>query len=203
MVFTVSGAFAQDPVHEAPATSLAIAVPSIEAGANPVEPRSVQFISREVVQPLPASPAERTQPGPLTASTLGELVASMPETGELSRDMRCLASAIYFESRGEPLLGQLAVGQVIVNRAASPEFPSSYCGVVYQPSQFSFIRGGAMPSIKTDSRAWRNAKAIAQIAHRDLWESPADDALFFHATSVKPRWQLTRVGQVNRHVFYR
>ena len=60
-------------------------------------------------------------------------------------------------------LGQLAVGRVIVARSRSGRFPNSYCGVVYQPSQFSFVRGGRMPSINMDSRHWRNAVAIALI----------------------------------------
>ena len=92
---------------------------------------------------------------------------------------------------------------MIVDRASSDRFPSSYCGVVYQPSQFSFVRGGSMPPIDTSSGAWRNARAIARIAHEDLWESPAKGALFFHAAWVKPGWRLKRVGRISSHVFYR
>jgi spore germination cell wall hydrolase CwlJ-like protein len=117
--------------------------------------------------------------------------------------MECLAGAIYFEARGEPLSGQLAVGRVIVDRTESRRFPTSYCGVVYQPAQFSFVRGGRMPPINQASRAWQEARAIAVIADRDLWESPAKGALFFHAAHVKPGWKLQRVAQINTHVFYR
>src|SRR3546814_1697830 len=67
-------------------------------------------------------------------------------------ELRCLAGAVYFESRGESLAGQLAVAHVIINRAESGRFPSSYCGVVHQRSQFSFVRGGKMPSIRESSR---------------------------------------------------
>jgi len=213
MVFTVSGAFAQDPVLGAENGHEAAGSPSVSQGiaqeiaGQDIVQGAIRFVSREVVQPLPVetAPAEYAadEPEGSPASTLHALVEAMPVSGELSRDMHCLAGAIYFEARGEPLLGQLAVGRVVIERASSDRFPSSYCGVVYQPSQFSFVRRGSMPAIDTASPAWRNAQAIAKIAHEDLWESPAKGALFFHATSVKPGWRLTRVGRVSSHVFYR
>ena len=123
----------------------------------------------------------------------------------MAQQMRCLAGAIYFESRGEPLEGQLAVGQVVVNRADSELFPDDYCGVVTQRSQFSFIRNGRIPEPNKSSAAWRQAKAIAQIVHQGLWDSRADDSLYFHATYVKPGWSRRKVARatINRHVFYR
>ena len=117
--------------------------------------------------------------------------------------MRCLAGAIYFEAKGESLPGQLAVGRVVVNRAKSGRFPDSYCGVVYQRSQFSFVRGRTMPAIRTNSQDWREAVAIARIADAGSWESPAEGALFFHATRVSPGWRLARVTRIDNHVFYR
>jgi N-acetylmuramoyl-L-alanine amidase len=95
------------------------------------------------------------------------------------------------------------VAHVVLNRAASGRFPSSICGVVYQRSQFSFIRGGRMPAIATGSQDWREAVAIAQIAKSGLWESPVGKALFFHATHVSPGWKLKRVATIENHVFYR
>jgi N-acetylmuramoyl-L-alanine amidase len=64
--------------------------------------------------------------------------------------------------------GQLAVGHVIANRAASGRFPSSYCGVVFQRSQFSFVRGHSMPPIPRSARQWKNAVAIAKIVDQKL-----------------------------------
>lgn len=183
----------------------AATMPAADTAQEPAD-SNVVFVSEPVVQPLdPEQVAadEAANAAPQQAESLRALVADLESSAELSRDMRCLAGAIYFESKGEPLDGQLAVGRVIVNRADSGRFPSSYCGVVYQRAQFSFIRGGTMPRIDTASRSWRNAKAIAQIAHQDLWDSPAKGALFFHATYVNPRWRLTRVAQVENHVFYR
>jgi N-acetylmuramoyl-L-alanine amidase len=165
-------------------------------------------MSEPVVQAVPEAPAEALDVAPVSeaaveAASLGELVSvqSVPEA--LSEDMRCLAGAIYFESRGESLPGQLAVGRVIVNRAASGRFPNSYCGVVFQRSQFSFVRGGSMPSIRTGSAAWRRAVAVAKIAAEGSWDSPAKGALFFHAARVSPNWRLTRLARVDNHIFYR
>lgn len=160
-----------------------------------------RFISQEVVQPIP----EQADPAAAEANTLHELVGAMPAGTELSRDLRCLAEAIYFEARGEPLAGQLAVAQVIVNRTESALFPESYCGVVTQRGQFSFVKGGRIPSVNENSAAWRRAHAIARIAHGDLWESEVGDALFFHATYVRPNWASRKIarGTIDSHVFYR
>lgn len=139
----------------------------------------------------------------IEAASLGELVLKMPIPDTLDAETQCLAGTIYFESKGETLSGQLAVGRVVLNRAASPRFPNSICGVVYQRSQFSFVRGGKMPRINTASNSWRNAVAIAQIARNELWKNDAKGALFFHAARVSPHWRLTRIAQIDNHIFYR
>ena len=166
------------------------------------------FVEKAVVQELPGDaelPAENSTDSASSASSLRELVSTIPTAGQLSDELHCLAGAVYFEARGEPLEGQLAVAQVIVNRAEDRRFPSSYCGVVYQRSQFSFVKGGRMPKVRTGSAAWKRAEAIARIAHRGLWDSKAGDALFFHANYVRPRWSHRKVAlaTIDTHVFYR
>jgi spore germination cell wall hydrolase CwlJ-like protein len=187
-------------------------LPGVEAPvaeANPATAGSTQaetvFTSQEVVQPVPAPETETAQveENASSADSLHELVAETQVGDALTQNMRCLAAAIYFESKGEPLEGQLAVGRVVVDRSKSGRFPSTYCGVVHQPSQFSFVRGGQIPAIRTASAAWRTAQAIAKIAHDGSWQSPAKGALFFHARYVSPGWRLQRVAQVNNHIFYR
>jgi len=169
----------------------------------------IHFTAAPVVQPLPQASETRSDadtgetPPAITAATLTELVQAQPQPGELSRELNCLAGAIYFEAKGESLPGQLAVGRVIVDRSKSGRFPDSYCGVVYQHSQFSFVRGSSMPAIDKSSHLWRNAVAIAQIAHSGTWHSPVEGALFFHAARVSPGWHLHRVAQIDNHVFYR
>ncbi len=148
----------------------------------------------EVATPAPAKPT-----GDL-ASMVSQLRSSTPG----SRELECLAVGIYFESKSEPLAGQLAVGDVIANRANSGgRFPSSYCGVLFQRGQFSFIRGKSWPSVNRSGRQWQNAVAIAKIVDGDLKNSGAQNALFFHAKRVSPGWRLKRVASIGNHVFYR
>jgi spore germination cell wall hydrolase CwlJ-like protein len=156
-------------------------------------------------QPLPQP--ERTDPdsGDVlpSAASLADLVDRTPLPASLSRELECLASAVYFEARSETLAGQLAVGRVIVTRAGSGRFPSSYCGVVYQPSQFSFVRANAMPLVKRDSAKWQQAVKVALIADSGAWKSPVEGAMFFHAAHIAPSWGKTRMARVDNHVFYR
>src|SRR5918995_1427127 len=134
---------------------------------------------------------------------LATLVAQMRGSNPGSRELECLAVGIYFESKSEPLAGQLAVGEVIANRANSNgRFPSSYCGVLFQRSQFSFIRGRSWPAVAKSGRQWQTAVAIAKIVDQDLKDSAVGKALFFHAKHVSPRWRLKRVASVGNHVFY-
>ncbi|MBA4009842.1 MAG: cell wall hydrolase [Erythrobacter sp.] len=166
-------------------------------------PQTIEYVAEAVVQNLPApAPAPAT---PTEAGSLHELVGMIDTAAPMSEQMRCLAGAVYFEARGEPLTGQLAVAQVIINRTEDGRFPRSYCGVVAQPGQFSFMRGRRMPAIREGSAAWERAVAVAHIADKGLWESEAEGAVFFHARYVKPGWtrNKTRLAQIDTHIFYR
>jgi hypothetical protein len=147
--------------------------------------------------------SEDAEPAKISASSLAELVRAHDTNGALSAEERCLAGAVYFESKGESLSGQLAVARVVMARAKSGRFASTLCGVVYQKSQFSFVRGGSMPRIDTGSNNWRNAVAISKIALGGSWKSPVEGALYFHARHVSPGWRLTRLGSIDNHIFYR
>ena len=120
----------------------------------------------------------------------------------LDAQHRCLAQGVYYESKGEPLEGQLAVAEVIINRARSGRFANSVCGVLTQRGQFSFVRGGVIPQ-PAGGAQWRTAVAIARVALDDAWDSRASNALFFHATRVSPGWNRARVASIGNHVFYR
>ncbi len=148
----------------------------------------------------PAAAAEPDEPAP---RSLAALVARHASTRTADAQHECLAGAVYFESKGEPLHGQLSVAEVILNRARSGRFPASVCGVVKQRGQFSFVRGGRIPAIARASLAWKRAVAIAHIAREKLADGGAPKALFFHARYVSPRWRLTRVAAVGNHIFYR
>lgn len=136
-------------------------------------------------------------------ASLAEAVASQDAPDALDGDLRCLAEAVYYESKGEPLSGQLAVAEVILNRTQSGRFPKTVCSVIKQAGQFSFVRGGELPDVPTGSSAFRTAVAIAQVAMNDDWDSEAKDALYFHARSRAPGWRMTRVTSIGNHVFYR
>jgi N-acetylmuramoyl-L-alanine amidase len=135
---------------------------------------------------------------------LAAMVADLrgPEAG--SHELDCLATGIYFEAKSEPLAGQLAVGQVIANRADSGgRFPSTYCGVLFQRGQFSFVHGSSLPHVAHSNRQWQTAVAVAKIVDQHLKDSPVGNALFFHARYVSPGWHLKKVASIGNHVFFR
>jgi len=135
-------------------------------------------------------------------ASLSEAVAAQDqEAGDDT--LRCLATAIYFEAKSEPMNGQLAVAQVIINRTKSGRFPSDVCGVVKQRGQFSFVRGGALPTIDKGRAQYRTAVAVAKVALAKAWSSVASNALFFHARSVSPGARRVVVASIGNHVFYR
>lgn len=122
----------------------------------------------------------------------------------------CLATAIYFEARGEPREGQAAVAQVILNRVETDAYPDTICGVVYQnrhrrnACQFSFACDGK-PDVARDQGAWSKAETVAE----DVLDGrghvhPVAAATHYHADYVNPRWapKLKRLSKVGRHVFY-
>ena len=159
-------------------------------------------VSAPSLTPVPVGPVPAA---PIKPASLMALVGDMPVESDMTPDLKCLAQAVYFESRGEPMEGQLAVAEVVINRAKSGLYPSSYCDVVTQPAQFSFVRHGIIPSANEASAAWQRAKAIAEIAEQNLWQTKAADALYFHATYVNPSWahQKTEIAQIQTHIFYR
>jgi len=162
----------------------------------------VQFAApAEIVQDITAKPAVVADTD-TDFSTLDAAVAAQTSAID-DEELNCLAIGVYFESKGEPLAGQLAVADVILNRSTSGRFPPSVCGVLTQRGQFSFVKGGHLPDVDTSRPAWKTAVAIARIATQELWDSPAEGALFFHARRVSPKWNHTRVASLGNHVFYR
>jgi N-acetylmuramoyl-L-alanine amidase len=191
----------------APAQVSPAAEPLIADGANelPVATATIPLPVEEAIDPLaPIEDQDQSQDVEvIEGESLSQTVARLRSSDAGSRELECLAGAIYFESKSESLSGQLAVGHVIANRAASGRFPSSYCGVVYQRSQFSFVRGQSMPYIPRGSQDWKDAVAIAKIVDQKLHSSPMGKALYFHARRVSPGWRMARVGTLGNHVFYR
>jgi len=171
---------------------------------NEIAPDSTLVPAVEFLEETPVF--EEPSVGPILpeAATLTQMVGAVRNLDGVTLDseLKCLATAVYFESKGEPLEGQLAVAQVILNRVADGRFGRTICSVVKAPKQFSFVRGGDMPSPRGAAQ-WDTALAVAVIAASEGWADIVPDATHFHATRVNPRWNLRRVATVGQHVFYR
>jgi spore germination cell wall hydrolase CwlJ-like protein len=211
-VITVLAALTASSVAPAQVTEEAEPLIATGSGVLPV-PAVIQTIENELVSPSdPLAPLEKqdsddsaqAQAQTKPSGDLSTLVAQFRDSDPGSRELECLAVGIYYESKSEPLSGQLAVGQVIANRANSGKrFPSSYCGVLFQRGQFSFVSGHSWPAVPHASKQWQTAVAIAKIVDQELHEAVVPGALFFHAKRVSPHWRLTRVASIGNHVFYR
>lgn len=123
-------------------------------------------------------------------------------------ELQCLAEALYFEARGEPLAGQKAVAEVILNRRDSGRFPSSVCGVVTQGSkagcQFSYNCGGKRRAIR-EKAAYMRVKKVAEAALAGAPRNLTGGATYFHTPAVRPSWsrKFTRTTRIGSHIFYR
>jgi spore germination cell wall hydrolase CwlJ-like protein len=197
------------------------AVPLQTVTAPAVEPAPVQTVMAETVPDFDmdvlafpeedvAGPSGKPRIAPKSEYWTADDV-SLPKGG-LSREASCLATAIYFEARGEPLKGQKAVAEVIMTRAGSGRYPGSICGVVYQNShqhlacQFTFTCDGKADKPR-DMAAWTQSKRIAVAAlTKARNKRPITKwATHYHATYVNPRWasKLRKTARIGTHVFYR
>ena len=135
----------------------------------------------------------------------------LPKSSYSAAQRRCLAVGVYFEARGEPVKGQRAVAQVILNRVKNPAYPNSVCGVVYQNKhkrnrcQFSFACDGIRDRIKSPKH-WEIAKNVADDAiDGKVWLTSVGSSSHYHADYVWPRWRrsMKRLKKIGRHIFYR
>ena len=124
---------------------------------------------------------------------------------------KCLANAIYFEARGEPVRGQIAVAQVVMNRVFSGYYPNDVCGVVYQDShrhlacQFTFTCDG-IPDRIDELDAWVRAREIARdTLDGKMWLADVGKATHYHAYWVHPIWvrEMRKLDRIGVHTFYR
>lgn len=113
----------------------------------------------------------------------------------------CLATAIYFEARGEETLGQMAVAQVVINRMVDDRYPDTVCDVVWEPKAFSFTHDGKSDKMK---HAESRSKAL-QVAKSTLrGDGIGITSTHYHTLSVSPYWNqhYSVDGVVGNHVFY-
>lgn len=142
-----------------------------------------------------------------------QLGARIEAARQRATDLRCLAENVYFEARGEPLAGQYAVAEVTLNRVASPYFPDTICDVVHEArwdplrrrmvAAFSWTELGITRAPR--GAAWGEAMAAATAVYDGRHTPVVTGALYYHATTIKPRWARTKrsVATIGNHVFYR
>ena len=130
---------------------------------------------------------------------------------EQTRQLECLTRNIYWEAASEPFEGKVAVAQVTLNRMQSGKFPNSVCGVVYQKNvfyekvvcQFSWHCEGNQKMKPIHKPLWRESEEVAKKVLLEGFRLPGlKNALYYHADYVNPGWQLPKIDQIGRHIFY-
>lgn len=192
-------------------TEVALKAPSAGRGQNSLfmnasysSPFSADF-QVDAFRPDSSDVAYRPTEEGLNFRYQGETQAEFEE-----RERRCLATAIYFEARGEPERGQIAVAQVILNRVRSPLFPQTICGVVYQGQmrkgcQFSFACDGRSDNPRNKAQ-WETSQTLSRrIMSGELWLPEVGYSTFYHANYVSPRWarRMSKVDRIGAHIFYK
>jgi spore germination cell wall hydrolase CwlJ-like protein len=191
MVFGAFETLKQAMVAITALSLLAVAAPALADTTLPVLPGEDDRVTADVAEAAPAG-----------LPALVKMVAadSQASQAQADRELDCLATAVWFESRGEALEGQLAVAQAVVNRARSGKWGGKdVCGVIRAPRQFSFVP----ERVQRGTATFTTALAVARVAMMGLWHDIAEGAHSFHAARLKPGWRLTRVAKIGNHVFYR
>jgi N-acetylmuramoyl-L-alanine amidase len=158
-------------------------------------------------------PAESPKPEPISgtlASNLHVKASRSKHSRKFDKALQCLALNVYHEARSEPVVGQVAVAAVTLNRVASQSFPDSVCGVVEQGGQelnhcqFSWWCDGRTDAPR-NKEAWQEALRVSLLALSGKAHDPTGGALYYHTTSVHPRWSkvFKRTARIGRHVFYK
>ena len=144
-----------------------------------------------------------------TLLLLGIILTPAAQARPLEREHHCLALALYWEARGEPELGMVAVGWTILNRTHSGDFPATPCAVVFEggeepPCQFSWWCDGKSDRPR-DRRSWIRAQVVAAKLLTKPPPDPTHGALFFHSTNIGVPWTRPRkrTARIGNHVFYR
>ena len=162
-----------------------------------------QVSTPKVVQP--SKPKEPTLEEIYHAAPFLAVVPTDDKISYNKTDLFCMAKNIYHEAGSEPTLGKYAVAQVTINRMKSPKYKDTVCSVVFEPYQFSWANYHGRRWTTPNGESWHEAKRIA----RDVLENGKrikglDDALFYHATYVRPSWsrKFDRVTRIGLHIFY-
>lgn len=161
-----------------------------------------QQVATEVAQP--SKPKEPTPEELYEQASFLDIVPSGDTFRYTDTDLFCMAKNIYHEARGEPTLGKYAVAQVTMNRVRDSRFRDTVCGVVFQPYQFSWANNRNVRWTRPSGPAWNESLEIAQeVLEEGATIKGLEDALYFHATYVRPGWRNVRkVTKIGAHIFY-
>jgi spore germination cell wall hydrolase CwlJ-like protein len=183
-------------------------MPELPMGGETVEVQAL--VASTAMRPTLAAATQNSAAA--TPRTVVRNLVNRPSYQTYVREKDCLATAIYFEARGESAVGQKAVAEVVVARTRVPGRPRTICGVVYEGShrktgcQFSFTCDGVADRVR-DRDAWRQAMRIAANVMRTGGKvNPvAGGATFYHADYVSPSWasRMVKVAEIGTHIFYR
>lgn len=177
------------------------------SGASALE--AIAGIAPEMSTPMPVAASEQLAYARAQAPVTGGFAAGQPLALD-DKQLWCLATAIYFEARGESYRGQVAIAQVVQNRVKDRRYPNTICGVVFQNQnrrnscQFSFACDG-QPEVINDKASWAQAQDISnRFAAGELYLTEVGKATHYHATYVSPKWapRMVKLTQIGLHVFY-
>ncbi|MFC0205069.1 cell wall hydrolase [Novosphingobium soli] len=193
---------AANAAHDSPTR---LAAPRARVIDAPFAPKSLRALSAQEAEMWNAKIA-----GNPFASSPAVPFALSPQVPSFSKSLECLAAAVYYEAANEPIAGQRAVAQVVLNRVRHPEYPHSVCGVVFQGSerrtgcQFSFTCDGSLQR-KPSVAGWQQAQGVAAAALAGSVYAPVGWSTHYHADYVVPYWAqgLQKLTTVGRHIFYR
>jgi spore germination cell wall hydrolase CwlJ-like protein len=162
-----------------------------------------QAVAKEVVQP--SKPKEPTLEEIYKAAPFLAVVPTDDKISYNKNDLFCMAKNIYHEAGSEPTLGKYAVAQVTINRMKSPMYKDTVCSVVFEPYQFSWANYHGRRWTTPAGPSWNEAKRIAHdVLENNKRIKGLDEALFYHATYVRPSWsrKFDRVTRIGLHIFY-
>jgi spore germination cell wall hydrolase CwlJ-like protein len=205
---------------ELPARKIASRIAKVE---EPVKPVVIAYAPADNLDATKA-PFDAVMAKPKPRPDMGVMVPNvdlnhawvnnpLPASAHTDKELKCLATAIYFEARGESRQGQLAVAQVVLNRVKNPAYPNTICAVVYQNRnyrngcQFSFACD-RIPDRITEPGPWKEAQDIASKVVSDEGEMFIADvgtATHYHAVYVRPFWarRMKKTDKIGNHIFYK
>ncbi|MFT3974747.1 MAG: cell wall hydrolase [Amaricoccus sp.] len=204
----VAGPFGDEAARAVAREQMALSTASDQLGAIAESARPMARDDSLTVASREDGPEALIEPSPSRSLSLAAIDALPPASGD--EQWQCLAQAIYFESRGEPLAGQVAVAEVVLNRTSSRSFPGTICGVVHQGvgsgrgCQFSYACDG-LPDVMKSALARERSEKLARLMIDGQPRTISGGATYFHVRSIRPDWsrRFTRTVTIGQHMFYR